>query len=65
MNSSFVPTAAAAAEMAYHQTRPPIAVTFPKPLVALLQMGWNPNPEVTYTGISVHYRTSPLHVIHS
>ncbi|KAH3794040.1 serine/threonine-protein kinase TNNI3K-like [Dreissena polymorpha] len=37
--------AAAAAEMAYHQTRPPIAVTFPKPLVSLLQCGWNPNPE--------------------
>ncbi|XP_052790328.1 serine/threonine-protein kinase TNNI3K-like [Mya arenaria] len=37
--------AAAAAEMAYHQTRPPIAVTFPKPLVSLLQWGWNPNPE--------------------
>ena len=38
--------AAAAAEMAYHNTRPPIAVTFPKPLVSLLHMGWNPNPEV-------------------
>ncbi|KAL4218676.1 Serine/threonine-protein kinase tnni3k [Mactra antiquata] len=37
--------AAAAAEMAYHQTRPPIAVTFPKPLVTLIQRGWNPNPE--------------------
>ncbi|XP_060602558.1 serine/threonine-protein kinase TNNI3K-like [Ruditapes philippinarum] len=37
--------AAAAAEMAYHQTRPPIAVTFPKPLVALLHRGWSPNPE--------------------
>ena len=43
------PLAAAAAEMAYHNTRPPIAVTFPKPLVSLLHMGWNPNPEVGYT----------------
>ncbi|XP_053380307.1 serine/threonine-protein kinase TNNI3K-like [Mercenaria mercenaria] len=42
---SHLKPAAAAAEMAYHQTRPPIAVTFPKPLVALLQRGWNPNPE--------------------
>uniref|UniRef100_K1QVI3 Serine/threonine-protein kinase TNNI3K n=1 Tax=Magallana gigas TaxID=29159 RepID=K1QVI3_MAGGI len=33
--------AAAAAEMAYHTTRPPIAVTFPKPIVALLQRCWN------------------------
>ena len=41
--------AAAAAEMAYHNTRPPIAVTFPKPLVSLLHMGWNPNPEVGNT----------------
>jgi hypothetical protein len=38
--------AAAAAEMAYHNTRPPIAVTFPKPVVALLQRGWHANPEV-------------------
>lgn len=37
--------AAAAAEMAYHNTRPPIAVTFPKPVVALLQRGWHANPE--------------------
>lgn len=33
--------AAAAAEMAYHTTRPPIAVTFPKPIVTLLQRCWN------------------------
>ena len=38
--------AAVAAEMAYHTTRPPIAVTFPKPIVALLQRGWIANPEV-------------------
>ena len=44
-----IPIAAAAAEMAYHNTRPPIAVTFPKPLVSLLHMGWNPNPEVGNT----------------
>lgn len=37
--------AAAAAEMAYHNTRPPIAVTFPKPLVAILQRGWNASAE--------------------
>ncbi|XP_064617011.1 serine/threonine-protein kinase TNNI3K-like [Liolophura sinensis] len=37
--------AAAAAEMAYHTTRPPIAITFPKPLLALLQKGWNANPQ--------------------
>ena len=43
---SYLVSAAAAAEMAYHNTRPPIAVTFPKPLVSLLHMGWNPNPEV-------------------
>ncbi|XP_060080735.1 serine/threonine-protein kinase TNNI3K-like [Ylistrum balloti] len=37
--------AAAAAEMAYHNTRPPIALTFPKPLVAILQRGWNASAE--------------------
>ena len=37
------------AEMAYHNTRPPIAVTFPKPLVSLLHMGLNPNPELGNT----------------
>lgn len=45
VNSVFV-SAAAAAEMAYHNTRPPIAVTFPKPIVAFLQRGWHANPEV-------------------
>ena len=45
-NNNFIFIAAAAAEMAYHNTRPPIAVTFPKPLVALLQRGWHANPEV-------------------
>ncbi|KAK3756388.1 hypothetical protein RRG08_038877 [Elysia crispata] len=37
--------AAAAAETAYHNTRPPIAVTFPKPIVALLHRGWHSNPD--------------------
>ena len=37
------------AEMAYHNTLLPIAVTFPKPLVSLLHMGGNPNPEVGIT----------------
>ena len=39
--------AAAAAEMAYHTTRPPIAVTFPKPIVALLQSCWNASADVS------------------
>ncbi|CAG2246792.1 TNNI3K [Mytilus edulis] len=42
---SHLKPAAAAAEMAYHNTRPPIAVTFPKPIVAFLQRGWHANPE--------------------
>ncbi|XP_055898146.1 serine/threonine-protein kinase TNNI3K-like [Biomphalaria glabrata] len=37
--------AAAAAETAYHNTRPPIAITFPKPIVSLLQKGWHTNPD--------------------
>ncbi|XP_067661812.1 serine/threonine-protein kinase TNNI3K-like [Haliotis asinina] len=37
--------AAAAAEMAYHNTRPPIAITFPKPIVAILQKGWHANAD--------------------
>uniref|UniRef100_A0A2C9L8D7 Protein kinase domain-containing protein n=2 Tax=Biomphalaria glabrata TaxID=6526 RepID=A0A2C9L8D7_BIOGL len=39
--------AAAAAETAYHNTRPPIAITFPKPIVSLLQKGWHTNPDVS------------------
>lgn len=38
--------AAAAAEMAYRSTRPPIAITIPKSIVNILQMMWSPNPEV-------------------
>lgn len=37
--------AATAAEMAYRHTRPPIAITFPKPIVELLQKGWHANPD--------------------
>ncbi|XP_050411148.2 serine/threonine-protein kinase TNNI3K [Patella vulgata] len=37
--------AAAAAEMAYHITRPPIGITIPKPIVGLLQVGWHANPD--------------------
>ena len=37
--------AAAAAETAYHGSRPPISVSFPKPLVAILHRGWHPNPD--------------------
>ncbi|XP_030853711.1 serine/threonine-protein kinase TNNI3K isoform X2 [Strongylocentrotus purpuratus] len=37
--------AAAAAEMAYRSTRPPIAITIPKSIVNILQMMWSPNPE--------------------
>ncbi|CAH1787041.1 unnamed protein product [Owenia fusiformis] len=37
--------AAAAAEMAYRNTRPPIAITFPKPIISLLQKAWHANPE--------------------
>ena len=48
-------TAAAAAEMAYHNTRPPIAVTFPKPLVSLLHRGWSPNPEVCSSCIRLSF----------
>lgn len=33
--------------MAYHTTRPPIAVTFPKPIVALLQRCWNASADVS------------------
>lgn len=46
--------AAAAAEMAYHNTRPPIAITFPKPIVAILQRGWHANADV---GIAVRHFT--------
>ncbi|KAJ8300565.1 hypothetical protein KUTeg_022084 [Tegillarca granosa] len=42
---SHLKPAAAAADMAYHNTRPPIAVTFPKPLVTILQRSWHANPE--------------------
>ncbi|XP_012934991.1 serine/threonine-protein kinase TNNI3K [Aplysia californica] len=42
---SHLKPAAAAAETAYHNTRPPIAITFPKPLVALLHIGWHANPD--------------------
>lgn len=42
----FIFSAAAAAETAYHNTRPPMAITFPKPIVALLQKGWHANPDV-------------------
>ncbi|GFO12240.1 serine/threonine-protein kinase tnni3k-like [Plakobranchus ocellatus] len=37
--------AAAAAETAYHNTRPLISVTFPKPIVPLLHKGWHSNPD--------------------
>ncbi|XP_035683124.1 serine/threonine-protein kinase TNNI3K-like isoform X1 [Branchiostoma floridae] len=37
--------AAAAADMAYRNTRPPIAITFPKQITYLLQIGWHPTPE--------------------
>ncbi|XP_071494273.1 serine/threonine-protein kinase TNNI3K-like [Diadema antillarum] len=37
--------AAAAAEMAYRSTRPPIAITIPKSIVNILQMMWSPTPE--------------------
>ncbi|XP_052822598.1 serine/threonine-protein kinase TNNI3K isoform X1 [Octopus bimaculoides] len=37
--------AATAAEMAYHHTRPPIAITFPKPIIGILQKGWHANAE--------------------
>ena len=42
-----VSTAAAAAETAYHNSRPPIGITFPKPIVTLLQTGWNTDPDVS------------------
>ncbi|KAH9512436.1 Serine/threonine-protein kinase tnni3k [Bulinus truncatus] len=42
---SHLKPAAAAAETAYHNTRPPIAITFPKPIVSLLQKGWHSNPD--------------------
>ncbi|KAL8562937.1 hypothetical protein ACOMHN_004629 [Nucella lapillus] len=37
--------AAAAAETAYHNSRPPIGITFPKPIVGLLKRGWNTDPD--------------------
>uniref|UniRef100_A0AAQ6IHC8 Serine/threonine-protein kinase TNNI3K n=1 Tax=Anabas testudineus TaxID=64144 RepID=A0AAQ6IHC8_ANATE len=37
--------AAAAADMAYHQIRPPVGNSIPKPISALLMRGWNACPE--------------------
>ena len=37
--------AAAAAETAYHGTRPPVSVSFPRAVVQLLQRGWHQDPE--------------------
>ncbi|XP_070797366.1 serine/threonine-protein kinase TNNI3K [Pituophis catenifer annectens] len=37
--------AAAAADMAYHQIRPPIGYSIPKPISSLLMRGWNACPE--------------------
>ncbi|XP_072015376.1 serine/threonine-protein kinase TNNI3K-like [Amphiura filiformis] len=45
--------AAAAAEMAYRNTRPPIAITFPKSIVNILQVTWHPNPDERPTFVEI------------
>ena len=55
-----VSTAAAAAETAYHNSRPPIGITFPKPIVTLLQTGWNTDPDVSTLAAGFLPLPSPL-----
>lgn len=37
--------AAAAADMAYRNSRPPLSITFPKAIVSLLKRAWHANPD--------------------
>ena len=55
-----VSTAAAAAVTAYHNSRPPIGITFPKPIVTLLQTGWNTDPDVSTLAAGFLPLTSPF-----